>query len=52
MIVANGGLACTRLYHPVLTAPLRGVEGTAPRQTAVPSGNTQRSIVARTEGSN
>jgi hypothetical protein len=52
MIVSTGGAACTRLYHPVLSAPLRGVEATAPRQTAVPSSNTQRSIVARTEGSN
>tara|TARA_R110002074_G_scaffold101404_1_gene218937 strand:+ start:1091 stop:2119 length:1029 start_codon:yes stop_codon:yes gene_type:complete len=52
MIVSTAGAACTRLYHPVLSAPLRGVEATAPRQTAVPSPNTQRSIVARTEGSN
>ena len=52
MIVSSGAATSTRLYHPILTAPLRGVEATSPRQTAVPTGNTQRSIVSRAEGSN
>jgi len=52
MMVANGGDADTRLYHPVLTAPLRGVGEPTPRQTVAAIGNTQKSIVARTEGSN
>jgi hypothetical protein len=52
MMVSNGGDADTRLYHPVLTAPLRGVGEPTPRQTVAAVGNTQKSIVARTEGSN
>ena len=52
MMVANGADADTRLYHPVLTAPLRGVGEPTPRQTVAAIGNTQKSIVARTEGSN
>ena len=52
MMVANGADADTRLYHPVLTAPLRGVGEPTPRQTVAAVGNTQKSIVARTEGSN
>jgi len=51
-MIVDSSATVTRLYHPVLSAPLRGVEASAPRQTAVPSNNTQRSIVARTEGSN
>jgi len=51
-MIVDSSAAVTRLYHPVLSAPLRGVEASAPRQTAVPSNNTQRSIVARTEGNN
>ena len=52
MMVSNGAGADTRLYHPVLTAPLRGVGEPTPRQTVAAIGNTQKSIVARTEGSN
>lgn len=51
-MVANGAGADTRLYHPVLTAPMRGVNEASPRQTVASIGNTQKSIVARTEGSN
>ena len=52
MIVNNGANTDTRLYTPVLTAPLRGVGQPAPRQTVAAIGNTQKSIVARTEGDN
>ena len=52
MIVENGGTACTRLYHPVMSAPLRGTGAPAPRQTVAAIGNVQKEIVARTEGSN
>jgi len=52
LMVSNGAGADTRLYHPVLTAPMQGVRAEVPVQTAVPSPNVQRSILARTEGSN
>ena len=52
MIVENGGTACTRLYHPVMSAPLQGTGAPAPRQTVPAVGNVQKEIVARTEGSN
>jgi hypothetical protein len=52
MIVDNGGSAATRLYHPVMSAPLTGVGAPAPRQTVASIGNVQKEIVARTEGSN
>jgi len=51
-MVSNGADADTRLYHPVLTAPMRGINEASPRQTVAAIGNTQKSIVARTEGSN
>ena len=52
MIVDNGGSGATRLYHPVMSAPLRGVGEAGPRQTVASIGNVQKEIVARTEGSN
>jgi hypothetical protein len=52
MIVDNGAGAATRLYHPVMSAPLTGVGAPAPRQTVASIGNVQKEIVARTEGSN
>mgnify|MGYP003133244042 CR=1 FL=1 len=52
MMVSNGGDGDTRLYHPVLTAPMQGVQAAAPVQTASVTGNTQKSILARTESDN
>ena len=52
MMVSNGTNSDTRLYTPVMTAPLSGVQAQAPVQTAAVVGNTQRSILARTEGDN
>ena len=52
MIVQNGTGATTRLYHPVMTSPMQGVSESGPRQTVAAIGNVQKSIVARTEGSN
>jgi hypothetical protein len=52
MMVSNGGDGDTRLYHPVLTAPMQGVQASAPVQTAAVVGNTQKSILARTESDN
>jgi len=51
-MIVDSAAAETRLYTPVLTAPLRGVSEQAPRQTVAAIGNTQKSIVARTEGDN
>lgn len=52
MMVSNGADADTRLYHPVLTAPMQGVQADYPTQTAAVVGNTQKSILARTESDN
>ena len=52
LMVSNGTNSDTRLYTPVMTAPLSGVQAQVPVQTAAVVGNTQKSILSRTEGDN
>lgn len=47
--IISSSAATTRFFHPVLTAPLRGVSEDRPTQTAVAVGNVQKTVVSRSE---
>jgi len=47
--IIGSSAATTRFFHPVLTAPLRGVKEERPTQSAPAIGNVQKTVVNRTE---
>tara|TARA_R100000152_G_C6781997_1_gene217907 strand:- start:331 stop:1344 length:1014 start_codon:yes stop_codon:yes gene_type:complete len=47
--IIGSSAATTRFFHPVLTAPLKGVSEDRPTQTAQAVGNVQKSVIGRTE---
>lgn len=49
LLVDNGANATTRLYTPVMTAPIRGTAEARPRQTVKSPGNAQKAVLQRTD---